>query len=138
MTKTSRLRRRIVAERAAATRFARSLIKGRSLATHAVAAGVDAETAAGVANGLRSVAKRLGMAPAKVDRTHRTTSGRSDRLRKVNHYSAAQVQTLLRAYKPRKAEYRAAVVLMVLAHGAPVTVRQTVRPAVPARELVSA
>jgi hypothetical protein len=135
----SRLRRRTVAERAAAHRFTRSLVKGRSLATHAVAAGVDAETAAGVANGLRSVAKRLGMAPVKVDRTHRTTEGRSPRLRKVNHFTADQVQALLRAYKPRKAEYKAAVVLMVLAHGAPVTVRQNVRPAVPAqRELVNA
>ncbi|WP_051705188.1 hypothetical protein [Streptomyces sp. NRRL S-455] len=138
MTKTSRLRRRIVRERAAATRFARSLRKGRSLATHAIAAGVDAQVAAGVANGLRSVAKRIGMEPAKVARTHRTTEGRAARLRKVNHFTAAQVQVLLRNYKPRKAEYKAAVVLMVLAHGAPVAVRQTVRPTVPARELVNA
>jgi hypothetical protein len=139
MTKTSRSRRRIVRERAAATRFTRSLRKGRSLATHAIAAGVDAETAAGVANGLRSVAKRIGMEPAKVARTHRTTEGRAARLRKVNHFTAAQVAELLRNYKPRKAEYKAAVVLMVLAHGAPVTVRQTTRPAaaVPARELVN-
>jgi hypothetical protein len=140
MTKTSRLRRQIVAQRAAATRFARSLRKGRSLATHAIAAGVDAGTAAGVANGLRSVAKRIGMEPVKVARTHCTTDGRAARLRKVNHFTSAQVQVLLRNYKPRKAEFRAAVVLMVLAHGAPVTVRQTVRPAVavPARELVNA
>lgn len=138
MLKASRNRRRIIAERTAARRFTRSLLKGRSLATHAVAAGVDAETAAGVANGLRSVAKRLGMEPAKVARTHRTTAGRSDRLRKVNHFTAAQVSVLLRNYKPRKAEYKAAVVLMILATGSPVTVRQTVRPTVPARELVSA
>ncbi|MFH8805279.1 hypothetical protein ACH4F6_38020 [Streptomyces sp. NPDC017936] len=136
MLKTSRLRRRIVAERAAATRFARSLVKGRSLATHAVAAGVeDAETVKGVANGLRSVAKRLGMAPAKVARTHRTTDGRAGRLRKVNHFTTAQVGVLLRNYKPRKAEFKAAVVLMLAANGAPVTVRQTVRPV---RELVNA
>jgi hypothetical protein len=141
MMQTSRLRRRIVAQRAAATRFTRSLLKGRSLATHAIAAGVDAGTAAGVANGLRSVAKRIGMEPVKVARTHRTTDGRAARLRKVNHFTSAQVQVLLRNYKPRKAEYKAAVMLMVLAHGAPVTVRQTVRPAVavPAqRELVNA
>lgn len=135
MTKTSRLRRRIVAERAAALRFARSLVKGRSLATHAVAAGVDAETAAGVANGLRAVAKRLGMEPVKVARTHRTTGGRSDRLRKVNHFTTAQVGVLLRAYKPRKVEFRAAVTLMIAANGAPVAVRQTVRQ--PVRELVN-
>jgi hypothetical protein len=126
MTKTSRIRRRIVAERAAATRFARSLHRGRSLA-------------AGVANGLRSVAKRIGVEPVKVARTHRTTEGKSARLRKVNHFTTAQVDVLLRNYKPRKAEYKAAVVLMILAQGAPVTVRQAVRPAVPAqRELVNA
>jgi hypothetical protein len=141
MTKTSRLRRRIVRERAAANRFTASLHRGRSLATHAVAAGIeDTETVKGVANGLRSVAKRLGMAPAKIGRTHRTAEGRASRLRKVNHFTAAQVAELLRNYKPRKAEYKAAVVLMVLAQGAPVTVRQTVRPVrVPAqRELVNA
>jgi hypothetical protein len=138
MTKTSRLRRRIVRERAAATRFTASLKRGRSLATHAVAAGVDAETAAGVANGLRSVAKRIGMEPVKVARTHRTTEGKASRLRKVHHYSAAQVAELLRNYKPRKAEFKAAVVLMVLAHGAPVTVRQTVRVPAKSRELVNA
>lgn len=137
MTQTSRLRRRIVAERAAATRFARSLHRGRSLATHAIAAGVDAETAAGVANGLRSVAKRIGAEPVKVARTHRTTDGKAPRLRKVNHYSADQVQELLRNYKPRKAEYKAAAVLMVLAHGAPVTVRQTVRTPAKVRELAT-
>lgn len=136
MTKTSRLRRRIVAERSAATRLTRSLRRGRSLATHAVAAGVDAATAAGVAGGLRTVAKRIGVEPVKVVRTHRTTEGRAPRLRKVNHFTAAQVDVLLRNYKPRKAEFKAAVVLMVLAHGAPVTVRQTVRPA-KTRELVS-
>lgn len=137
MTKTSRLRRRIVAQRSAATRLTRSLRRGRSLATHLVAAGVDAETAKGAAAGLRSVAKRIGVEPVKVARTHRTTEGRSARLRKVHHYTAAQVDVIARSYKPRKAEYKAALVLLVLAQGAPVTVRQTVRPA-KTRELVSA
>lgn len=141
MTKTSRLRRRAVAERAAATRFARSLHRGRSLATHLVAAGVvDPETVKGAANGLRSVAKRIGVEPVKVARTHRTADGRSPRLRKVNHYTAAQVAVIARSYKPRKQEYKAALVMLVLAYGSPVTVRQTVRPVqVPAaRELVNA
>jgi hypothetical protein len=137
MTQTSRLRRRIVAQRSAATRLARSLHRGRALATHALAAGVDAEAAEGVANGLRSVAKRLGVEPVKVVRRHRTVRGSESRTRRTYHYTAAQVDVLLRNYRPRKAEYRAAVVLMVLAGGAPVTVRQTVRPA-KTRELVSA
>lgn len=142
MIKVSRLRRRIVRERAATHRFVRSLYKGRSIATHLAFAGVeDAETIKGAANGLRSVAKRIGVEPVKVARTHRTADGRSPRLRKVNHYTPAQVARIAAAYKPRKAEYKAALVLLVLAYGAPVTVRQTVRPAVavPAqRELVNA
>lgn len=137
MIKASRLRRRIVAERSAATRLARSLHRGRALTTHAIAAGVDADAAEGVANGLRSVAKRLGMEPVKVVRRHRTVRGKANRTRRTYHYTTAQVSALLRAYKPRKPEYKAAVVLMVLAAGAPVTVRQTVRPA-KARKLVSA
>lgn len=137
MTKTSRLRRRIIAERSAVTRLTRSLHRGRALATHALAAGVDVETAEGVANGLRSVAKRIGVEPVKVVRRHRTVRGTASRTRRTYHYTTAQVSVLLRSYKPRKPEYKAAVVLMVLAHGAPVTVRQTVRP-VKTRELVSA
>lgn len=131
----SQQRRRTVRERAAATRLTRSLHRGRSLATHAIAAGVaDAETIEGVRNGLGSVARRLGMKPVKVVRRHRTVRGKESRTKVTNHFTAAQVSVLLRNYKPRKAEYKAAVVLMVLAHGAPVTVRQTVRP-VKTREL---
>lgn len=134
MLKASRNRRRTVREHAAATRFTRSLHRGRSLATHAIAAGVeDVETIEGVRNGLGSVAKRLGIKPVKVVRRHRTVRGKESRTKVTNHFTAAQVSVLLRAYKPRKEEYKAAVVLMVLAQGAPVTVRQTVRPAVPAQ-----
>lgn len=137
MLKASRNRRRIVAERAAATRFTRSLNhRGRALATHAIAAGVeDAETIEGVANGLRSVAKRLGVKPVKVVRRHRTVRGRENRTKVTYHYTTAQVGVLLRNYKPRRADIRAAVVLMLAANGASVTVRQTVRPV---RELVNA
>jgi hypothetical protein len=141
MIKASRLRRRIVAERAAATRLARSLHRGRALATHAIAAGVtDPDTVEGMRNGLGSVAKRLGIKPVKVVRRHRTVRGTASRTRTTNHFTAAQVGVLLRNYKPRRADIKAAVVLMVLAQGAPVTVRQTVRPVqVPAqRELVNA
>jgi hypothetical protein len=138
----SQQRRRTVRERAAATRFTRSLRKGRALATHAIAAGVeDAETIEGVRNGLGSVARRIGMKPVKVVRRHRTVRGKENRTKVTNHFTASQVQVLLRSYKPRRADIKAAVVLMVTAHGAPVTVCQTVRPAVavPAqRELVNA
>jgi hypothetical protein len=106
-----RAQRRLVAQRAAATRLHSSLKRGRSLATHAIAAGVAPETAKGVAGGLRSVAKRLGVQPVKVARTHRD----ADRLRPSYRYTPAQVAQLRANYKPRKPEYRAAVELMALA-----------------------
>ncbi|MFF1284385.1 hypothetical protein ACFVY4_27035 [Streptomyces sp. NPDC058299] len=111
MNQNSRTARRIVRERAAATRLARSLRRGRSLKTHALAAGIAPETADGVANGLRSVAKRLGVQPVKVARTHRG----AERLRKSYRYTPAQVAVLRAAYRPRKTEYRAAVERMALA-----------------------
>ncbi|MGW2213332.1 hypothetical protein [Streptomyces sp. NPDC001781] len=134
----SQLRRRTVRERSAATRFARSLHRGRAIATHAIAAGIEnEETLEGVRNGLGSVARRLGIKPVKVVRRHRTVRGKEKRTKVTNHFTAAQVGVLLRNYKPRRADIKAAVVLMLVANGAPVTVRQTVRP-VKARELVNA
>jgi beta-phosphoglucomutase-like phosphatase (HAD superfamily) len=111
-----RAARRIVRDRAAATRTAASLRRGRALATHLIAAGVeDAKTVEGAANGLRAVAKRLGMEPVKVTRAHRTVKGKGDRLRLVHHFTAAQVATLRAAYKPRKAAYKAAMARLALA-----------------------
>ncbi|MEW2302022.1 hypothetical protein AB0958_18950 [Streptomyces sp. NPDC006655] len=111
MNSNSRTARRIIRDRAAATRLARSVRRGRSLTTHALAAGVEQKTAEGVANGLRSVAKRLDIKPVKVARTHRG----ADRTRASHHYTPAQVAQLRAAYKPRKPEYIAAVALMALA-----------------------
>ncbi|MFI5814930.1 hypothetical protein ACIA7S_28725 [Streptomyces sp. NPDC051643] len=106
--------RRIIRERAAANRLINSLRRGRSrsIATHAIAAGVPATDAKGVASGLRTVAKRLGIKPARI-----VDNRRNDRNEgKVrHHYTPAQVATLRANYKPRKAEYRAAVELMALA-----------------------
>lgn len=132
MTQLTASRRRLqkIRERAAATRFARSLHRGRALATHAIAAGVtDPDTVDGVKAGLAAAAKRLGIKPVKVVRAHRTIRGKEKRTRSTHHFTVSQVGRMLRSYKPRKAEYKAAVVLMILAQGAPVTVRQSVRPA---------
>lgn len=138
MREATRTARRIIRERAAATRLTASLKRGRALATHVLAAGVtDVDAVAGMANGLRSVAKRLGVRPVKAVRRHRTVRGKEERTRTTYHYTTAQVSGLLRAYNPRKAAYIEAKTLMVLAEGAPVTVRQAVRPA-KARELVDA
>jgi hypothetical protein len=103
-------------ERSARTRDRASLKRGRSLATHLLMAGIDAETAKGMVIPLRGIAKRTDMQPVKVARTRNTVSGkggRKARLRTVNHYTTAQVQTLTSVYKPRKAEYVAAKRVLV-------------------------
>ncbi|MGV9227606.1 hypothetical protein ACWDPF_33620 [Streptomyces albogriseolus] len=82
----------------------------RSLTTVCLAAGVDRTTASGTANGLRSVAKRLGITPAAVARTRRTVNGgRHHQTHNVSRYTLGQVRVLIRSYRPRKPEYRAAV-----------------------------
>lgn len=100
-----------VRRRAAAHRLAASVRRRpRSLTTVCLAAGVDRTTAAGTANGLRSVAKRIGLAPAETARTRRTVhGGRARRTHTVSRYTLGQVRILIRAYRPRKPEYRAAV-----------------------------
>lgn len=108
MNANARTARRTVKQRSAQTRLTASLNRGRSLATHLLAAGVDADTAKGVANGLRSVAKRLHLEPVRVTRTRRTLNGRDGHGHRVQHFTTTQVRLLVAAYKPRKAEYRAA------------------------------
>lgn len=100
--------RRTIRERSAQTRLTASLNRGRALATHLLAAGIDADTAKGVANGLRSVAKRLHITPVRVTRTRRTLNGRDGHGHRVQHFTTGQVRLLVAAYKPRKAEFKAA------------------------------
>lgn len=97
--------------RAAETRLVASVRRRpRSLTTVCLAAGVDKATASGTANGLRTVAKRLDITPAQTARTRRTVAGgRAHRSHTVSRYTLGQVQVLIRAYRPRKPEYRAAV-----------------------------
>ncbi|MER5211980.1 hypothetical protein ABT063_15705 [Streptomyces sp. NPDC002838] len=96
--------------RAAGTRLTASCHRRpRSLATVAVAAGVAKDTATGIANGLRTVAKRIGLTPAATATTRRTVAGgRARRTRAVARWTLAQVARLVAAYKPRKPEYKAA------------------------------
>ena len=111
---TRRVLRATLRARSAGTRLAASCRRRpRSLATVAIAAGVDKATASGCANGLRTVAKRCGIAPAATARTRRTVAGgRSHRTHTVGRYTLGQVARLVAAYSPRKAEYRAAVALI--------------------------
>lgn len=111
---TRRALRAALRARCASTRLTASCRRRpRSLATVAIAAGVDRDTAAGTANGLRSVAKRIGLTPAEQARTRRTVAGgRGRQTRTVARYTLTQVGTLLSAYKPRKPEYVHAVALI--------------------------
>ncbi|MDK1344196.1 hypothetical protein QNO09_12955 [Streptomyces sp. 378] len=118
---TRRTLRAELRRRSAATRLTASCRRRpRSLATVAIAAGVDRTTAAGCANGLRTVAKRLGVTPAATARTRRTVAGgRAHRTHGVSRYTLGQVRILIRAYRPRKPEYVAAVArIATLAGGA--------------------
>lgn len=100
------LRRRCAENRLAASVRRRP----RSLTTVAIAAGIDRATASGTANGLRTVAKRLGIIPAQTARTRRTVAGgRAHRSHNVSRYTLGQVQVLIRAYRPRKPAYQEAV-----------------------------
>jgi hypothetical protein len=114
-TRERRTHRRVLRaelrRRAAANRLVSSVRRRpRSLTTVGIAAGVARDIAAGTANGLRSVAKRLGVAPAETARTRRTVhGGRAHRTHGVSRFTLGQVRVLIRAYRPRKAEYKAAV-----------------------------
>lgn len=105
-----RTARTILRQRAAGNRLVSSVARRpRSLATVALAAGVEKDTVAGIASGLRSVAKRIGLAPAQTARTRRTVNGgRARKTRTVYRYTLAQVRRLLAAYKPRKTAFVAA------------------------------
>ncbi|MGW3114442.1 hypothetical protein [Streptomyces sp. NPDC001091] len=105
----SELRRRAAQNRLAASCRRRP----RSLATVALAAGVAKDTVTGLTNGLRSVAKRIHLTPAATARTRRTVAGgRARKTRPVSRWTLAQVRTLLASYRPRKAEFVAAVTLI--------------------------
>ena len=114
MLAATRTARQTLKTRSAATRFRASLNRGRAITTHLIAAGIDTDTAVGVASGLRSVAKRLHIAPVKVARTNRTVDGPC-RARSVHHFTSRQVAALVAQYKPRKAEYKAAIAAYRLA-----------------------
>ncbi|MFC1420790.1 hypothetical protein [Streptacidiphilus cavernicola] len=111
MLATTRTARQTLRRRAATTRLRASLNRGRAIATHVIAAGVETDAVAGITNGLRSVAKRLHVEPVKVTRTHRTVQGHG-RMRRVGHYTTAQLVRLAAAYRPRKAELITALTVL--------------------------
>ncbi|MFJ1788348.1 hypothetical protein ACIOML_29090 [Streptomyces anulatus] len=114
---TRRTARKTLRQRTALNRLAASCRRRpRSLASHLIATGTDPVTAGGAANGLRSVAKRLGVTPARIARTRRTVNGgRSRKTRTVYRYTLAQLVLLVASYAPRKVEFKAAVARFTLA-----------------------
>jgi hypothetical protein len=112
MNATARAARQIVKARSEATRLTASLRRGRSLATHVIAAGVERADVPGVVNGLRAVAKRLAVQPVRTVRSPRTINGRDGHGHRCGHYTTAQVQLIVANYSPRKPAYRAAVVAL--------------------------
>lgn len=114
---TRRSLRATIRHRGAANRLVASVRRRpHSLATHLVAAGVDRSIAAGAASGMRAVAKRIGVAPALIGRTHHTVQGGRSRVtHNVYRFTAAQVARIASAYRPRKAEYVTAASLLAVA-----------------------
>ncbi len=80
-----------------------------SLATHALAAGLDIRSARSVAGSLRTAAKKLTIVGQQV----RVHAGRH--MRDASHFTAAQVSLIAAAYRPRKPVYRIAAAKLALA-----------------------
>jgi hypothetical protein len=122
MNQHSRTARRIIRERAAAARAARTVrrrtaeaarriaIGARSLTTHVVATGASSETAKGVVRALQDVARTARtkhLFKGKRARIRRTTTGFRRHAVTVWRYTRDQVARIAEQYKPRKAEYKA-------------------------------
>jgi hypothetical protein len=86
----------------------------RSIATHLLATGATPAVAGAVAGALHSVARRIDVRPVRKARTRRHTAPGGPRtVHTVYRYSRDQVLTLATTYRPRKAEYRAAITALV-------------------------
>ncbi|MEU2950924.1 hypothetical protein ACIOUE_07100 [Streptomyces xanthochromogenes] len=115
------LRERTRTHRAAArarrdtVRAARRVQNGpRSLATHAIAAGLERAQASGCASGLRTAAQRLGIRGTAA-RIRRTSTGHTRRAVTVWRYSRDEVALMAAAYRPRRPDYRAAAARLAVA-----------------------
>ncbi|MFJ1552780.1 hypothetical protein [Streptomyces mirabilis] len=106
------LRDRVRANRADSTKrravahAARRVRTGaRSLVTHIMATGADRQTVEGVADALRTVARKKGVKGRRA-RIRRSFDGARNVVKTVYRYTRAQVAQIADAYKPRKAEYK--------------------------------
>ncbi|MFF7169733.1 hypothetical protein [Streptomyces pseudovenezuelae] len=115
------LRDRVRANRAASTQrrtvaqAARRVRTGaRSLVTHIIATGADRKTVEGVADALRTVAKKKGVKGRRA-RIRRSFNGARNVVKTVYRYTRAQVAQIAAQYKPRKAEYKAVRAALIAA-----------------------
>ncbi|MFE0683455.1 hypothetical protein ACFW17_21920 [Streptomyces sp. NPDC058961] len=86
----------------------------RSLATHAIAAGLERTQAAGCASGLRAAARRLGIRGTAA-RIRRTSTGHTRRAVTVWRFSRDEVALMAQAYRPRRPDYQVAAARLAVA-----------------------
>ena len=108
MKLSARTARRIVRNR---RNEAKAALRPHTLRGHVLRAGVPEEFSTGVANGLRPKAKAAGVTGTEV-RMFRTDEAGNKLWRSpvkgARRYTMGEVSQILKTYKPRKAEYKAA------------------------------
>ncbi|WP_328736610.1 hypothetical protein [Streptomyces bobili] len=110
-----RANRAASAERRTVAQAARRVRTGaRSLVTHVIATGADRKTVEGVADALRTVAKKKGVKGRRA-RIRRTFQGVKNHTLTVFRYTREQVARIAAQYKPRKAEYKAVRAALIAA-----------------------
>lgn len=105
MNRTARTARRIVKARRAEAKAHRAGL--HTLTSHALAAGVAPEDAAGIGNAIRAKAKTLGICGHTALMVRRTEAGTVP-VRGAKRYARQDVAAMLNGYNPRAAKYVAA------------------------------
>ena len=110
-----RANRATSAQRRTGAQAARRVRTGaRSLVTHIIATGADRKTVEGVADALRTIAKKKGVKGRRA-RIRRSFNGARNIVKTVYRYTRAQVAQIAAQYKPRKAEYKAVRAALIAA-----------------------
>ncbi|MFF4057654.1 hypothetical protein ACFYZ0_18095 [Streptomyces sp. NPDC001708] len=110
-----RANRAASAQRRTVAQAARRVRTGaRSLVTHIIATGADRKTVEGVADALRTVAKKKGIKGRRA-RIRRSFNGARNIVKTVYRYTRAQVAQIAAQYKPRKPEYKAVRAALIAA-----------------------
>ncbi|AMD42783.1 hypothetical protein SEA_XKCD426_42 [Streptomyces phage Xkcd426] len=102
MNATARTARQIVKARRAEAKAHRAGL--HTVTSHALAAGVAAEDAAGIGNAIRAKAKTLGVCGHTAIMVRRTENGTRP-VKGAKRYTKADVAAMLTGYNPRAAKY---------------------------------